>query len=164
MPSRTRKNRKSPSESATLFAEGTIKFAGKRERWVVSATKQGVKRWIPFHSGTLFGYKPLTAKILSKHINKPIDVFERASLDKWPSEPSDFDVRYTFTASGDAVRDNKIFKNWLKTKKPAVRNDDLFLISGEMKSKDLNVSIQVAPEPGELISTNLMNTDAFVKI
>jgi hypothetical protein len=106
----------------------------------------------------------LTAKILSKHINKPIDVFERASLDNWPSKPSDFDVRYTFTASGDAVRDNKIFKNWLKTKKPAVRNDDLFLISGEMKSKDLNVSIQVAPEPGELISTNLMNTDAFVKI
>jgi hypothetical protein len=33
-----------------------------------------------------------------------------------------------------------------------------------MKSKDLDCEIQVAPKPGELVSSNLMNTEAFVKI
>ena len=32
-----------------------------------------------------------------------------------------------------------------------------------MKSKDISSTLQVAPAPGELVSTNLMNTEAFVK-
>jgi hypothetical protein len=59
---------------------------------------------------------------------------------------------------------NKVFSNWLKNKTYKVKKNDIFIIKGKMKSKDIDSSIQVSPLPDELISTNLMNTDAFVKI
>ena len=80
----------------------------------------------------------------------------------WPKKRGDFDVKYTFTPSGDAEREGKIYKNWLKTRKPAVEDNDLFVIKGTMHG-DLDSPLQVAPKPAELVSTNLMNTDAFVK-
>ena len=75
-----------------------------------------------------------------------------------------FDVKYLFKASGDAELNNKVFSNWLKNKTYKVKKNDIFIIKGKMKSKDIDSSIQVSPLPDELISTNLMNTDAFVKI
>ena len=165
---KVKKGRKSPSASATLYPEGTIEFGSDSDRWVVKETEKGIKRWVPAHSTSLFGYRPLTAKILAKHINKPITVYERQSQNFWPKKSSDFDVKYTFTASGDAEliknkgKDVKVFPNWLKNKMPAVKKNDIFIIKGTMKSKDLDATIQVAPLPGELVSTNLMNTDAFV--
>jgi hypothetical protein len=80
----------------------------------------------------------------------------------WPKKRSDFDVKYTFTPSGDAEREGKIYKNWLKTRTPPVKENDLFVIQGVMRG-DLDTTLQVAPKPGELVSSNLMNTDAFVK-
>ena len=159
---KTRKNRQSPKASATLFPEGAIEY-GKDFRWVVTKTKSGVKRWVPFHSTCLFGYRPLTADILQKHIGDPLMVYERQSISTWPRGPRDFDISYSFTASGDGECNGKQYSNWLKTRAPAVKEHDLFIIKGKMKSKDFDVTIQVAPVPSELVSTNLMNTDAFVK-
>ena len=162
--------RKSPNTSATQFPEGTIEIGNDNHRWVVKKTEKGVKRWVPFYSTTLFGYTPLTAKILKKNINKPIIVYERQSHNFWPKSKKDFDVKYLFTASGDAElvtkdkKENIVFSNWLKNKKYIVKKNDIFIIKGNMKSNDIDSTIQVSPLPDELVSTNLMNTDAFVKI
>jgi len=166
---KVKKDRKSPETTATLYPEGTIEFGKDLERWVVKETKTGIKRWVPYHSTVLFGYAPLTAKILQNHINKPITVYERASDSFWPKSTRDFDVKYTFTASGDAEllkkKDVKEYSNWLKTRTPAVKDGQYVLIKGTLISNDLDGNnIQVAPLPGELVSSNLMNTDAFVKV
>jgi hypothetical protein len=90
--------------------------------------------------------------------------------DTCPTSKRDFDIKYTFTASGDAElisnqgKNVKVFPNWLKTRTPKVKSRDLFIIKGTMKSKDLESTIQVAPLPNELVSSNLMNTEAFVKV
>jgi len=154
-----KKGRKGPQKSATECAEGTIEVGNDKQRWVVKKN-----RWVPIHSTKLFGYAPLTAKILAKNIRKPISVYERQLLYTWPRKSSDFDVKYTFTATGDAEKGGKVIPNWLKTKTPAVKHNDLVIVRGTMKSNDLDSTLQVAPLPGELVSTNLMNTDAFVKV
>ena len=166
---KNRRGRKAPQSSATAHPVGTIEYGSDKHRWVVIQTESGIKRWAPFYSTTLFGYVPLTAKALASNVNKPVIVYERQMLSMWPRSSRDFDVKYTFIASGDAELKDKnkkepeVFKNWLKEKKPLVKDDDIFIINGTMKSKDITSSIQVAPLPGELISTNLMNTDAFIK-
>lgn len=162
-PAKTRKvGRKAPQKSATECEEGTIEFGNNKERWVVKKTGT-VKRWVPFHSASLFGYAPLTAKILAKNV-KPIIVYERSMIGRWPSSQKDFDVKYTFTPNGDAERGGKVFENWLKEKTPLVKKNDIFIIKGTMESKDISSTLQVAPLPGELVSTNLMNTEAFIKV
>ena len=171
MPTKTRKvkkDRKSPSTSATLHSEGTIEYGNDTERWVVKQTDKGVKRWVPYYSTTLFGYTPLTAKILQKNIGKPLVVYERQSRYTWPTKAGDFDVKYTFIASGEAEiykgKDSKLISNWLRTRKPAVKKNEVFIIKGDLTSNDITAEIKVSPLPAELVSTNLMNTDAFVKI
>ena len=97
-----KKNRKSPSQSATLYEEGIIEKGNDKQLWVVKKNKNNTKRWVPYHSAEIFGYTPLTAKILKKNINKPIIVFERQFKYDFPKKRSDFDVKYCFTPSGDA--------------------------------------------------------------
>lgn len=155
--------RKSPTNSATLYDEGTIELGKDKLRWVVKKTSNGIKRWVPFHSTNLFGYKPLTVDYLAKNIGKPIVVYERQLSYKWPKNSKDFDVKYTFTCSGDAEKKGKIYSNWLKKRNPLVKKNDIFIIDGKMKSNDIDSSIQIGPLPTELVSTNLINTDAFVK-
>jgi hypothetical protein len=163
-----KKNRKSPSKSATLYEEGIIERGNDNELWVVKKNKNGIKRWIPYHSAEIFGYTPLTAKILKKNINKPIIVFERQFEYNFPKKRSDFDVKYCFTPSGDAElyknKTTKVFNNWLKNKNYIVKENDIFIIKGTMKSKNIDATLQVSPKPSELVSTNLMNTQAFIKI
>jgi hypothetical protein len=169
------KVRKAPAVSAREYSEGTIEWGNNNQKWVVVKTEKGVHRWVPYSSASIFGYAPLTADILRKNINKPVTVYERSSQMSWPKNARSFDVKYVFTASGDAEllkkekKDCKNYTNWLKNKNSTVKvkKNDVFIIKGAMASNDLgeDVSIQVAPLPnGELISTNLMNTDAFVKI
>ena len=164
---KVKKHRISPDASATVHPEGTIARGRDSHRWVVKKTAGGVKRWIPFYSTRLFGYAPLTATTLKQHIRKPVQVYEREIGSAWPTKPRDFDVKYVFTASGDAeVYKNKqvqVIPRWLTTRVPAVKKNDTVLIAGSMKSKDISATLQVAPAPGELVSTNLMNTEAFVK-
>jgi len=163
-----KKNRKSPSQSATLYKEGTIEWGNNKQLWVVKKNKNGTKRWIAYHSVKLFGYTPLTAKILKKNINKSIIVFEKQFTYDFPKKRKDFDVKYYFTPSGDAElytkKKTKIFYNWLKNKNYIVKKNDMFIIKGTMKSKDIYSTLQVSPKPSELVSTNLMNTQAFIKI
>ena len=164
-PRITRKNtagRKGPPESATQFPEGTIRQGNDKQSWVVKQTAGGVHRWIPYATAELFGFKPLTVDILAKHIGKPVTVYERQSIDMWPSSRRDFDVKYTFTASGDGELDGKIFSGWLRTRVPPVKKDRPVTVVGNMNSNDID-TIRAAPKPGELVSSNLMNTDAFVK-
>jgi hypothetical protein len=156
--------RKSPSESATTFSEGTIKYGNDNKKWVVKKNKNMIQRWVPFHNTTLFGYAPLTAKILAQNIGKPITIYERQSSYMWPKSRKDFDVKYKFIASGHGILKDKKYENWLKTKKPIVKKKDIFIVDGLMKSKDIIATLQVSPLPEELISTNLINTDAYIKI
>ena len=168
--SKMKNERKSPNNSATKYPEGTIDIGNDNHKWVVKKNKKGIKHWVLFHSTILFGYAPLTAKILKNNINKPIMVYERQSENFWPKSKKDFDVKYLFTSSGDAElvtkdkKENIIFSNWLKNKKYIVKKNDIFIIKGTMKSNDIDSTIQVSPLPDELVSTNLMNTHAFVKI
>lgn len=161
--------RKSPTASATTFPEGTIQWGNNKKRWVVKKNIKGIQRWVPIASTDLFGYKLLTADYLAKNIGIPITIYERQLSYKWPKSSKDFDVKYKFTANGDAHRDairdaNKKYENWLKTRKPRVKKNDIFIIDGIMKSKNIVATIQVGCSPEELVSTNLLNTDAFIKI
>lgn len=155
-----------PDLEANLYFEGTIEFGKDSERWVVKQTESGVKEWVPFHSTTLFKFTPLTAKILEQNINKPITVYERQSQSMWPKCLEDFDVKYTFIASGDAefVKDKQVIQNWLITKTPPVNEGQYVILKGELTSNDIEAGIQVGTLPGELVSSNLMNTDAFIHI
>jgi len=166
---KTRKHsRKGPSESATKFPEGTIEYGNDDNRWVVVKNVKNIPRWVPLASTSLFGYTPLTAKLLAANIGQPVTVYEREIRYTWPTKRSDFDVKYTFIASGDAEvykgKDSKLISNWLRTRKPAVKKNEVFIIKGDLTSNDITAEIKVSPLPAELVSTNLMNTDAFVKV
>jgi hypothetical protein len=155
-----------PDLEAKLYVEGTIEFGkDSNERWVVKNTENG-KQWVPLYSVSLFGFRHLTAKILEENINKPITVYERQSQSSWPKTLDDFDVRYDFAASGDVefVKDKQVIQNWLTTRTPAVNEGQYVILKGELTSNDIEAGIQVGTLPGELVSSNLMNTDAFIKI
>jgi hypothetical protein len=109
----------------------------------------------------MFGYAPLTAAYLAKHIGKPVAIYERAMMDKWPRSSKDFDVKYVFIATGATEAGDTVYPKWLKTQKPPVGEDELMIVDGTLKSKDYAGTIQVGPSG--LISTNLMNSEAFVK-
>lgn len=125
-----------PVNITRKIKEGTIKFS-KSKRLVYKKSK-----WIPFESATLNGYKPLTAKILEKFRGKPLTVYEKQATSSWPKKRKDFDVKYTFTTSKEADLNKSI-------------------IEGVMKSHDIDSTLELGPSG--LVSTNLMNTDAFVK-
>lgn len=155
-----------PEQQANLYLEGTIEFGkDSNERWVVKETENG-KQWVPFYSISLFGFRPLTAKILEENINKPIRIYERQSQYSWPKSLDDFDVKYDFAASGDVefVKDKQVIQNWLITKTPPVNEGQYVILKGELTSNDIEAGIQVGTLPGELVSSNLMNTDAFIKV
>ena len=163
---KTRKNRsqksqrKGPTVSATGVSEGAIEWGNDKGRWVAKRVG-GSQRWVPFHSAAMFGYAPLTAAYLAKHIGKPVAVYERAMMDKWPRSPKDFDVKYVFIATGATEAGDTVYPKWLKTQKPPVGEDELMIVEGTLKSRDYAGTIQVGTSG--LISTNLMNSEAFVK-
>ena len=106
MANKTRKNkggsRKSPSESATDFPEGTIKVGNNKQKWVVKKVSGGSQRWIPYESVELFGYKALTVDYLAKHIGKPVKIYEREYSDLWPTKSNSKLYASTFTPNGNA--------------------------------------------------------------
>jgi len=168
MTRQTRKtDRKAPKTSATEHPEGTIEWGSDGQRWVVKKAANGVQRWIPVHSAVLFGWRPLTVKVLAEHIGKSITVYERELSSTWPRGPKNFDVTYKFTPSGDGelIKKGKrtLYPNWLKRRTFKIGKNDIFEVLGEPQSNpNYFESIQVAPKPGELASSNLMNTEAFV--
>jgi hypothetical protein len=152
-----------PEQEANLYDEGTIEFGKDSQRWVVKKTENG-KEWVPLYSTSLFGFRHLTAKILEENINTPITVYERQSQSFWPKSLDDFDIKYDFAASGDAefVKDKQVFENWLRTRTPAVKEGQYVILKGELTSNDIEAGIQVGTFPDELVSSNLMNTDAYI--
>jgi hypothetical protein len=166
------KKRKSPLESAKEYTEGQIKIGNDKELWVVKKTVNNIHRWTPYKSCELFGFRPLTVNYLAKNIGTPITIYERQAIDKWPNKLRDFDVKYKFISSGDAIllgsksrniKDLKI-NDWLKLRIPLIKKHDIFIIDGNMKSNNIISTIQAGPLPNELVSTNLMNTEAYIKI
>lgn len=151
--------RKAPSDSATKHTLGVIGIGIDGSQWVVTQTTRGVKRWSPYHSTSLFGFMPLNTNILAEHIGKPITVYERQSTYNWPTKLTDFDVKYTFTASGGVVLNGKIISGLFV--KP-IKKNDMCIIQGTLTSKDYYGTIHAAPNG--LVSSNLMNTDAFVRV
>ena len=160
MVSKTRKVRKGPSESASYFPEGTIRLGNDKQNWVVKKVSGGVKRWVPYNTTELFGYKPLTVDYLAKHIGKTITVYEREYKDTWPKNFSKTSNPYIhkFTPTGNALLGKKVLTDWLKTQSPKIKNNSMFFIEGK---EDL--PLQVDSKNKTTVSNNIMNTEAFVK-
>ena len=167
MASKTRKNkggsRKSPSESATDFPEGTIKVGNNKQNWVVKKVSGGSQRWIPYESVELFGYKALTVDYLAKHIGKPVKIYEREYSDLWPTKSNSKLYASTFTPNGNAgpLTNKKRIEGWLKTQKPSIKDRTVFTIDGSEDGLD---SLQVDSINKTIVSSNMMNQEAFVKV
>ena len=167
MANKTRKNkggsRKSPSESATDFPEGTIKVGNNKQKWVVKKVSGGSQRWIPYESVELFGYKALTVDYLAKHIGKPVKIYEREYSDLWPTKSNSKLYASTFTPNGNAgpLTNKKRIEGWLKTQKPFIKDRTVFTIDGSEDGLD---SLQVDSINKTTVSSNMMNTEAFVKV
>ena len=174
MANTTRKVRKSPSESATLFPEGTMK-----KGWVVKKAANGVQRWIPEVSVEMNGFKKFTVDHAAKKIGKTITLYAREYSDMWPSknawtnpENSTY-VRFLFTPNGAAgVMGKKMNENWLKTRTPAIKDRTMFVLDGKVSQctnalcKDpleLPDGLMVDSVGKKMISSNFMNTEVFVK-
>jgi hypothetical protein len=163
MPGKTRKvlkTRKGPSESASEFSEGTIKQGNDKQRWVIKKVSGGSQRWVPYSSTELFGYKPLTVDYLAKHIGKLITVSERGYDDTWPKNFSKRTSHiHKFTPTGNALLGKKVLEGWLKTQSPQIKNDTMFFIESEE-----GLPLQVDSKNKTLVSSNLLNMEAFVKV
>ena len=167
MANKTRKNkggsRKSPSESATDFPEGTINVGNNKQKWVVKKVSGGSQRWIPYESVELFGYKALTVDYLAKHIGKPVKIYEREYSDLWPTKSNSKLYASTFTPNGNAgpLTNKKRIEGWLKTQKPSIKDRTVFTIDGSEDGLD---SLQVDSINKTTVSSNMMNQEAFVKV
>ena len=163
---KTRKVRKAPVESATSLPEGTIK--GK---WVIKKVTGGSQRWMPISSVELNGFRLFTTDYAAKHIDKPIILYCREYKEVWPSKtawskPSDSTyTKVTFVPNGDAIKGKTRIPGWLKTKTPAIKKGDQFAIDGPLYENRTHFadSVQVDSSDGKMLSTNLMNTEVFVK-
>ena len=162
--------RLSPSESATLYSIGTIKY-GKDEiqQWVVVKTSNGIKRWTKYESVKLNGFQALTVEYLTKNIGKLLEIYLCEYNDMWPTSKN-FSSRIYFLSTGNAHvnRNKNPIVNWLRTKRPAIKDNTIFSIEGYIgwykKDKLELSSLQVDSLNKTLVSTNVLNTRAFVKI
>ena len=160
MVAKTRKVRKGPSESAANFPEGTIKKGNDNHPWVIKKVSGGSQRWMPYSSTELFGYKPLTVDYLAKHIGSTITVYEREYMDTWPKNFSkETSYIHKFTPTGNALLGKKVIEGWLKTQSPQIKNNTMFFIEGT----DV-LPLQVDSKNKTLVSSNLLNSEAFVKV
>ena len=163
------KGRPSPVASATWSPEGRIFPGGNKRRWVVTKTAKGVKRWTPYERAALKGYAPLTVDVLCKNKGKPLKVYERTIdyyMDEWPTGPKAFDVRYEITPTGDVTWGGKVRADWIETQKPRLpsrmyRND---VIGTYSSFGNYSGPIHVDPITKCLVSSNVDNTEAFVKV
>jgi hypothetical protein len=180
MPGKTRKipkDRKGPSESATLFPEGTIKRGNDNHMWVIKKGSGGISRWVHADSAILNGFTRLTVDYAAKHVGKSITIYTSEYKDTWPKK-SDWikkpDSTYSvmkFIPSGDAIKEKTKLEGWLKTQKPPIKRGTHFYLDGPLyicttsKCDDYLVnSIQVDSVNGQHLSPNLMNIVAYVKV
>jgi len=163
---KTRKVRKSPSESATSLPEGTMK-----QGWVIKKASNGVPRWVPNTSVELNGFRLFTTDYAAKHIGKKLKLYTREFKDTWPkksawSKPEDSTYQiFTFVPNGDAIKEKTKIEGWLKTQKPAIKKDSHFYLDGPvyLGTQYLADGLPVDSRGGKIVSYNLLNTETFVR-
>ena len=165
--------RPSPSNSATSLPEGTIRTGGNGAYWVIVQTSKGIPRWVPTESCELNGWRILTVDYLAKNIGKPVEIYEREYMDTWPGKNQKMRDKLKFIPNSHLQiqinRKKTLAENWLATRKPPIQKGQMLLLQGlgdwygtekEMKG----FSMQVDSGNGKLVSSNVMNTEAFVKV
>ena len=163
-----REARKGPQESATSFAEGTIK-----DSWVVKKASNGVPRWVPNVSVELNGFRLLTVDYVAKNIGKPITMYVREYHELWPkknawTKPED-ETYFTakFVPDGDATNEKTKIPGWLKSRKPEIKKGAHFYINGPVSlcnrgKCDIVDGVQVDSVGKKIMSLNFMNQEVFV--
>ena len=164
-------SRPSPSNSATSLPEGTIRTGGNGAYWVIVQTSKGIPRWVPTESCELNGWRILTVDYLAKNIGKPVEIYEREYMDTWPGKNQKMRDKLKFIPNGhlQVNRKKTLAENWLATRKPPIQKGQMLLLQGlgdwygnEKEMKEF--SMQVDSGNGKLVSSNVMNTEAFVKV
>ena len=165
--------RPSPSESATSLPEGSIRRGGNGAKWVIVRTSKGIPRWVPTESCELNGWRILTVDYLAKNIGKPVEIYEREYMDTWPAKNEKMGEKLKFIPNGhlqiQVNRKKTIAENWLATRKPAMQKGQMLLLQGlgdwyGTEKEMVEFSMQVDSGNGKLVSSNVMNTEAFVKV
>jgi hypothetical protein len=155
-------NRPSPAESATLFPEGTIKRGNNKKRWVIKVNK-GVHRWVPLINAEINGMQLLTVDYLAKNIGKPVKYLEGEYQEMVPKSmkpvPEEYIRTDTFTPNGDISIAGKVIKDWLKHRKPDLPDHKIISVLS-----DVDDSMQVDSMNKKTCSTNVMNSQAWIKL
>ena len=163
--------------------EGMISKDGRvyiRNKWVVASSDKAI----------LNGFRKFTVDYAAKHINKPVILYTREYGSKWPARNAwtkaagNADNTYSrmkFIPNGDAgiFRKKKKFVNWLTTRSPPIKEGTHFYVDGETFICNNNAQrtspydcdpdefladgLQVDTKDKQTLSTNLMNTEVFVK-
>lgn len=166
MIGKTRKQRKGPSVSATTFPEGTIEKGNNGYPWVVKTTANRVQRWVPYFHAELHGFAPLTVAYLAKHIGDKITIYEREYDSIWPKTTRGMQMSH-FVPNGNAVKGKTVVEGWLRSQKPAIRDNTIFGIQGmsDIFGGGMELTwMQVDSKNKTLVSSNVMNTEAFVRV
>ena len=179
----SRKNRPSPSESATLFPVGTIKRGNDKNDYVVVATSTGVQRWVPILNAEINGIRLLTLDYIAKHIGKTFKYLEGEYQSQFPKSFKADRSKYlridTFTPNGDIEIKGKIIKDWFKTRQPALPEGfslkenpkglgalsllpDRTMIFVLSNNPD-ELPLQIDSQNKKVASTNVMNMQAWIK-
>lgn len=88
---KAKKGRKGPTESATLFAVGTVRLGNDGNDWIISANKNGIHRWTPVRSSP---NSNKTRKIKNRTAT-PYPNHKSAAYQKWLEKEFHIDVHYT---------------------------------------------------------------------
>ena len=163
--------------------EGMISKDGRvyiRNKWVVASSDKAI----------LNGFRKFTVDYAAKHINKPVILYTREYGSKWPARNAwtkaagNADNTYSrmkFIPNGDAgiFPKKKKFVNWFTTRSPSIKEGTHFYVDGETficnnkaqrtspydcdPDEFLADGLQVDTKDKQTLSTNLMNTEVFVK-
>lgn len=163
---KTKKNstRPSPSESATLFPEGTIKKGNDKQNWVITVTNKGVHRWIPLLNAEINGVKLLTVDYLAKNIGKTVKYLEGEYQEVVPKSINAVPKLYlrvdTITPNGDISINGKIIKNWLLHRTPELPDNKMIFVLTDNPDE---LTLQIDSKNKKTCSTNVMNMQTWVK-
>lgn len=150
--------------------EGTIHRGNDGQRWVIKKAANGTPRWMPYITVEMNGFKALTTDYLAKNIGKEIEIYERGYMDTWPKQ-GDHDLqKLRWIPSGNAkyLKQNNVLENWLKTQKPEIKQGTVFMVLGDgdwYGGKEMSeMSLQVDSKNKKIVSSNVMNMEAFAKV
>ena len=167
---KTRKVRKSPQESATEVPEGTVRLGGNRQFWVAKRIGKS-NRWIPSDTAELFGLRKLTVDDLVA--GRTIIFYEREYCDNWPTLKDHRAMegcqlyKVVFTPSGHADVGGKTIPRWLETRRPPIKDRTVFTVNGRLEyenNKPIDAGLQVDSRNKRLVSSRIMNMEAFIQI